>query len=72
MTNLAHRNLNIISQFEFSGIIILPCVLWRHGILAAKPLLREGTNLQVNSLWEKGLNADDVGDVMTNTRSGDR
>jgi DNA-directed RNA polymerase subunit beta' len=38
--------------------------LWRHGILAAKPLLREGTNLQVNSLWEKGLNADYDGDVM--------
>ena len=27
MTNLAHRNLNIISEFEFSGIIILPCVI---------------------------------------------
>lgn len=38
--------------------------LWRHGILAAKPLLRSGKNLRINSLWEKGLNADYDGDAM--------
>lgn len=38
--------------------------LWRHGILAAKPLLRPGKNLRINSLWEKGLNADYDGDAM--------
>lgn len=38
--------------------------LWRHGILAAKPLLRDGKNLRINSLWEKGLNADYDGDAM--------
>lgn len=38
--------------------------LWRHGIMAAKPLLRPGNNLHVNSLWEKSLNADYDGDAM--------
>ena len=38
--------------------------LWRHGIIAAKPLLRDGKNLRINSLWEKGLNADYDGDAM--------
>ena len=38
--------------------------LWRDGILAAKPVLRSDTNLHVNSLWEKGLNADYDGDAM--------
>ena len=38
--------------------------LWRHGIMAAKPLLRSGKNLRVNSIWEKGLNADYDGDAM--------
>lgn len=38
--------------------------LWRHGIMSAKPLLRPGSNLQVNSLWEKSLNADYDGDAM--------
>lgn len=38
--------------------------LWRHGIMAAKPLLRSGNNLHVNSLWEKSLNADYDGDAM--------
>ena len=30
--------------------------LWRHGIMAAKPVLRADTNLHVNSLWESSLN----------------
>lgn len=38
--------------------------LWRHGILAARPVLRDGKNLRINSLWEKGLNADYDGDAM--------
>ena len=38
--------------------------LWRHGIMAAKPLLRSDTNLHVNSLWESSLNADYDGDAM--------
>ena len=38
--------------------------LWRHGIVAAKPVLRSGKNLQINSIWEKGLNADYDGDAM--------
>jgi DNA-directed RNA polymerase beta' subunit len=38
--------------------------LWRHGVIAAKPLLRDGKNLRINSLWEKGLNADYDGDAM--------
>lgn len=38
--------------------------LWRHGIMAAKPVLRQGNNLHVNSLWEKSLNADYDGDAM--------
>lgn len=32
--------------------------------MAAKPLLRSGKNLRVNSIWEKGLNADYDGDAM--------
>lgn len=38
--------------------------LWRHGIMAAKPVLRSDTNLHVNSLWESSLNADYDGDAM--------
>lgn len=38
--------------------------LWRHGILAARPVLRDGKNLRINSLWETGLNADYDGDAM--------
>ena len=38
--------------------------LWRHGIMAAKPVLRADTNLHVNSLWESSLNADYDGDAM--------
>lgn len=38
--------------------------LWRHGMIAAKPLLREGTNVRVNSIWEKGLNMDYDGDAV--------
>lgn len=33
-----------------------------HGIMAIKPVLREGKNLTINSLWEQGLNADYDGD----------
>ncbi len=38
--------------------------LWRHGILAAKPRLRDGKNLRINPIWERGLNADYDGDAM--------
>ncbi len=38
--------------------------LWRHGIMAAKPVMRSDTNLHVNSLWESSLNADYDGDAM--------
>lgn len=38
--------------------------LWRHGILAAKPVLRDGKNLRINPIWERGLNADYDGDAM--------
>lgn len=38
--------------------------LWRHGMVAAKPLLREGKNLRINSIWEKGLCADYDGDAV--------
>lgn len=55
----------LLDELEKRPVIINRApTLWRHGILAAKPLLREGTNLQVNSLWEKGLNADYDGDAM--------
>ena len=32
--------------------------------MAAKPVLRDGKNLRINSIWEKGLNADYDGDAM--------
>ena len=38
--------------------------LWRHSVIAAKPVLRSGKNLRINSLWESGLNADYDGDAM--------
>ncbi len=38
--------------------------LWRHGMLAAKPLLRNDTNLHVNALWESSTNADYDGDAV--------
>ena len=38
--------------------------LWRHSVIAARPLLRDGKNLRINSIWEKGLNADYDGDAM--------
>ena len=38
--------------------------LWRHGMVAAKPLLREGKNVRINSIWEEGLNADYDGDAV--------
>lgn len=38
--------------------------LWRHSMVAAKPLLRKGKNVCVNSIWEKGLNADYDGDAV--------
>ena len=38
--------------------------LWRHGILAARPIMRKGNNLHVNSLWEKSTNQDYDGDAM--------
>jgi len=47
-----------------------PCIinraptLWRHGIQAARPLLRKGSNLLVNPLWESSLNSDYDGDAM--------
>ena len=36
--------------------------LWKHSQLAAKPVLRSGISLGVNTLWEKGTNADFDGD----------
>jgi DNA-directed RNA polymerase beta' subunit len=39
--------------------------LWRYSIIAAKPVLRSGKSLQVNTLWEKGTNMDFDGDTMT-------
>ncbi len=39
--------------------------LWKHGILAAKPKLRPGKSLLVNTLWETGLNSDFDGDSET-------
>lgn len=38
--------------------------LWRHSMVAARPLLRKGKNVLVNSIWEKGLNADYDGDAV--------
>lgn len=38
--------------------------LWRHSMVAAKPLLRDGKNVRINSIWEKGLNADYDGDAV--------
>jgi len=37
--------------------------LWRHSILGAKPKLRSGKNLHVNTLWEKATNQDYDGDA---------
>jgi DNA-directed RNA polymerase beta subunit len=52
-------------EMEYRPVIVNRApTLWRHGILAAKPLLRDGKNLRINSLWEKGLNADYDGDAM--------
>ena len=41
--------------------------LWRYSTIAAKPTLRSGTNLQINTLWEKGLNSDFDGDSILNS-----
>jgi len=38
--------------------------LWKHGLMAAKPQLRSGKNLQINTLWESGYNSDFDGDAM--------
>jgi DNA-directed RNA polymerase subunit beta' len=38
--------------------------LWRYSIVAAKPKLRPGKSLQVNTLIEKGVNMDFDGDTM--------
>lgn len=38
--------------------------LWRHSMLAVNPVLREGHNIHVNTLWEKSTNADHDGDAM--------
>lgn len=39
--------------------------LHRHNIVALKPVLRESNNLHINSIIEKGLNADYDGDACT-------
>ena len=38
--------------------------LWRHSMVAARPLLRSGKNIRMNTIWEKGLNADYDGDAV--------
>lgn len=38
--------------------------LWQYSLLGAKPVLRSGKSLHVNTLWEKGTNADHDGDAM--------
>lgn len=37
--------------------------LWRHSVIAAKPVLRQDKNLHVNSLWERATNQDYDGDA---------
>lgn len=39
--------------------------LWRYSIIAAKPKIRPGKTMLVNTLWEAGTNADFDGDAMT-------
>ena len=41
--------------------------LWKHSIMSAKPKLRSGKSLGVNSLWEASYNADYDGDSSLNS-----
>lgn len=41
--------------------------LWKYSIIAAKPQLRPGKSLAINTLWESGLNSDFDGDCILNS-----
>lgn len=56
----------LIQEMERRPLIINRApTLWKHGILAAKPSLRSGKSISVNSLWEKALGMDYDGDAVS-------
>lgn len=56
----------LLSEMERRPVIINRApTLWRYSIIAAKPKLRPGKTMLVNTLWEAGTNADFDGDAMT-------
>lgn len=56
----------LLDEMEKRPVIINRApTLWRYSIIAAKPKLRPGKTMLVNTLWEAGTNADFDGDAMT-------